>query len=386
MSTNRFNLLLTFSILLLGLVPFEMQANESETNKKVMLYTPYTRISVPPGENISYSIDLINKTDEVKNLAVSVENIPRSWNPEIQSGGFTISQLAVLSDDKKTFTLKLNVPLKVNRGTYNFTVKAGTEAELPLQVVVTSQGTYKTEFTTDQPNMQGNSKSNFTFNAKLANQTAEQQLYALMADAPRGWNVIFRANGKQATSAQVEANKTDNVTIEITPPANVAAGSYKIPVRATTGSTSSDLELEVVVTGSFQMDLTTPRGLLSSSLTAGDTKRIDLVVRNTGSAELKEVKLSSSKPVDWEVSFEPATIELLKTGDIANVQAVIKASKKALPGDYITKVTATTSEVNATADFRLTVKTPMIWGWLGVIIILVVFGVVFYLFRKYGRR
>ena len=47
------------------------------------------------------------------------------------------------------------------------------------------KGTYQTEFTTDQPNMQGNSKSTFTFNATLKNQTADQQLYALMANAPQ---------------------------------------------------------------------------------------------------------------------------------------------------------------------------------------------------------
>jgi len=382
MSTNKLNLLLIYT--LLGILPLKMQANESE--KHVMLYTPYTKISVPPGETIDYSIDVINKTGEVKNTMISVEGIPGSWKPDIRSGGFTISQIAVLPDDKKTFNLKITVPLKVNKGTYNFRVKAGSDAELPLSVTVSSQGTYKTEFTTDQPNMQGNSKSNFSFNARLSNQTAEQQLYALIANAPRGWNVVFRANGKQATSAQVEPNKTDNISIEINPPANIEAGSYKIPVRATTGSTSAEMELEVVITGTYQMELTTPRGLLSSSITAGDTRRIDLIIKNSGSAELKDIKMSSSKPVEWEVNFEPATVELLKAGETANVQAIVKASNKALPGDYVTKITATSPDANASADFRMTVKTPMIWGWLGILIILAVLGLVFYLFRKYGRR
>ena len=61
---------------------------------------------------------------------------------------------------------------------------------------------------------------------------------------PIGWNVVFKPNYKQATSAQVEANSTQNVSIDITPPANVEAGSYKIPVRAATGTTSAELELE----------------------------------------------------------------------------------------------------------------------------------------------
>ena len=47
---------------------------------------------------------------------------------------------------------------------------------------------------------------------------------------------------------------------------------------------------------------------------------------------------------------------------------------------------ARTPEVDADAQFRIAVKTPMIWGWVGVLIILATIGVVYYLFRKYGRR
>ena len=381
MRTNCF-LLLT---ILLGILPMSNTHANDSIPKSVILYTPYTKISVSPGASIDYSIDLINNTDKLMNANLSVSGLSSSWKHEMKSGGWNLSQLAVLPKEKKTFNLKVEVPLKVSRGSYHFVVSAG-EAQLPLNVVVAQQGTYQTEFTTDQPNMQGNSKSTFTFNATLKNQTADQQLYALMAKAPRGWNVIFKPNYKQATSAQVEANSSQNVSIDITPPANVEAGSYKIPVRAATGNTSAELELEVVVTGSYQMELTTPRGLLSADVTAGDTKRIELEIKNTGSSLLKDIQLSANKPVDWDVTFEPSKIEMLKAGETATTVAILKASKKALPGDYVTTMMAKTPEVNADAQFRIAVKTPMIWGWVGVLIILATIGVVYYLFRKYGRR
>lgn len=375
----RLNFWMIFFVGFVGLLHAE------EKEKQMLLYTPYTKISVPPGETINYSIDIVNETESLKNPDISVSGIPRGWEWEIKSGSYIVNQLAVMPSDKKSFNLQVTVPLQVNKGNYRFVVRAG-EAELPLSVTVSSQGTFKTEFTTSQPNMQGNAKSNFNFNANLNNKTAETQLYALMAAAPRGWNVIFRAGGKQATSAQVEPNTTENISIEITPPGNVEAGTYKIPVQATTGTTSDELELEVVVTGSYDMELTTPRGLLSSDITAGDTKRIDLVVNNTGSAELKDIKLSSSKPTGWEVSFEPVSVEALKAGETANIQAVVRASKKAIPGDYVLNISANTPEVNKSASFRMTVKTPLLWGWIGVAIILAVVGTIFYLFRKYGRR
>ena len=224
MRTNCF-LLLT---VLLGILPMSNTHANDSIPKSVILYTPYTKISVSPGASIDYSIDLINNTDKLVNANLSVSGLSSSWKHEMKSGGWNLSQLAVLPKEKKTFNLKVDVPLKVSRGSYHFVVSAG-ETQLPLNVVVAQQGTYQTEFTTDQPNMQGNSKSTFTFNATLKNQTADQQLYALMAKAPRGWNVIFKPNYKQATSAQVEANSSQNVSIDITPPANVEAGSYKIP-------------------------------------------------------------------------------------------------------------------------------------------------------------
>ena len=198
--TMRTNCILLL-VILLGAFPLNrVHADESGS---IILYTPYTKISVTPGASIDYSIDLINNTDGVTNANLSVSGLPGSWKHEIKSGGWTLSQLSVLSKEKKTFNLKVEVPLKVNKGSYHFTVFAG-ETKLPLEVIVAQKGTYQTEFTTDQPNMQGNSKSTFTFNATLKNQTADQQLYALMANAPRGWSVVFKPNYKQATECHPE--------------------------------------------------------------------------------------------------------------------------------------------------------------------------------------
>ena len=47
---------------------------------------------------------------------------------------------------------------------------------------------------------------------------------------------------------------------------------------------------------------------------------------------------------------------------------------------------AKTPEVTADAQFRISVKTPLFWGWVGVLVILAAVGGVYCLFRKYGRR
>ncbi len=368
---------------LVGIITFSTLNTSAQNN--VILYTPNTQISVPPGESIDYSIEVINKSEVVKDLKISTSGIPSSWNYTLQSGAYSIQQISVLPGEKKNLSFKVEVPLKVDKGNYNIKLNAGTTV-LPLTINVSKQGSYKTEFTTEQANMEGHSKSDFTFRSKLKNRTGEKQLYALKSAAPRGWSVTFKPNNKQATSVEIEANNTQDVSIEIKPPLSVAAGTYKIPVSATTNLTSADLELEVVITGTYELELTTPRGLVSSNITAGDEKNIDLVVRNTGSAKLSDIKISSSKPTGWEVNFEPEEIPILDPGSSVNIKAKVKADKKAITGDYITNFIAKTPEADSKIAFRMSVKTPLIWGWIGILIILIAIGSILYLFRKYGRR
>jgi uncharacterized membrane protein len=220
----------------------------------------------------------------------------------------------------------------------------------------------------------------------LRNSTDEKQLYAIMGDTPPGWNVIFRYSGRQVTSVEVNENSTASINIEIHPPETIEEGTYRIPIHAVTNSSAADLLLEAVIKGSFAMELTTPTGLLSTGITSGDQKRLELVVRNTGSADLNGIQLTASSPNNWEVTFDPKKIDMIKPGKTGQVVAIVKPAKNAIAGDYITNIEARTPEISAKAQFRISVKTSMLWGWVGILIIIGALGSVYYLFRKYGRR
>jgi len=365
---------------------WSLSCSAASVKDSVLLYTPCTKISVAPGESIDFTIDAINNSKELQNVDISIDGMPRGWTYILKSGTWNIGQVSILPGEKRSFSLRLDVPLKVNKGSYKFKVMAGGNVSLPIVVVVSEQGTFKTEFTSEQQNMQGNANSSFTFNTNLKNRTPDKQLYALIADLPRGWTVSFKSSYQPLTSINVDPNVSVPVLIEVKPPERIPAGSYKIPVSATTNATSASLVLEVVITGSYNIELTTPSGLLSTKITAGDTKRVELAINNTGSSELNEVKLEFSAPINWDVTFDPKTVEKLQPGKIAQVFATIKADKKAIPGDYVTTIEAKTPEVSSKISFRISVETRLLWGWVGVFIIIVALGSVYYLFRKYGRR
>jgi len=58
----------------------------------VTLYTPNTKVSVPPGESVSYSIDAINNSEEVQNLDLRLYGIPKGWEYSLKSGAYQVSE------------------------------------------------------------------------------------------------------------------------------------------------------------------------------------------------------------------------------------------------------------------------------------------------------
>src|SRR5699024_5320813 len=122
---------------------------------------------------------------------LAVSGLPEGWSYELKSGGWTVEQLSVLPREKKNVSFKVQVPYNVEKGTYRFQLVAKGLSSLPLTVVVSEQGAFKSEFNTDQANMEGAANSTFTFNTTLRNPSSEEQVYSLRAQVPQGWNVLF---------------------------------------------------------------------------------------------------------------------------------------------------------------------------------------------------
>ncbi|GMK37241.1 hypothetical protein PCCS19_02940 [Paenibacillus sp. CCS19] len=361
-----------------GAVPVHAAAN-------VELYTPYLSLSAPPGDSISYQIDLINHGSSTETVDLGFQEVGNNWKYDLTAGGRNVSRIAVKAGETETINLALDVPLEVNKGAYNFQVKAGGEV-LPITVQVSEQGTFRSDLSLDQPNMQGHADSTFTYSATLRNRTADKQTYALTAQTKPGWDITFVDGSTNVTSVEVEPNGEKSVQISVKPPENVAAGTYKIPIAASNNSTSANATIEAAITGTYGLKLSTPNDLLSTDVTAGAQRKLDLTVTNTGSSEMKNVSLSADTPSGWEVTFSPSKLDALDAGEVSHVQATIKADKKALAGDYVVGMTASSPEKTASADFRVAVKSSTLWGWIGILIIVAVAGGLFFLFRKFGRR
>ena len=111
-----------------------------------------------------------------------------------------------------------------------------------------------------------------------------------------------------------------------------------------------------------------------------------MTLTNTGSAAARNVKVSASEPSGWKVAFDPATVDLLAPNANQTVKATITPSNKAIAGDYMVTVSAAGDGVNASSDFRVTVRTSTMWGIVGVLVIAAALIVLVLAVVRYGRR
>lgn len=379
---RAFMLALSIALLWTG---FAFSPGTAKAATNLELYTPYRQLTAAPGESITYSIELINHTSSTQLANIGFTTNHKDWVYDLTTGGKNAQQIAVKAGEAQSLNLRLDVPLQIDAGQYQFKVTAG-DASLDLTVVVAEKGTFNSNFEIEQENMEGYAGSDFTFSATLRNHTAEEQTYALAASPASGWEVRFQSNSNYVSSVTLEPNASQTISVQVTAPEGVAADDYQIPITAYNNATKAEAQIEVSIIGSYNLSLKTSDERLNTSIQAGGNSTIELIVENTGTAALENISVSSVTPTNWQVQFEPKTIASLEPGKTATVQAIITSSEDALPGDYAMSISARTDQKSADASIRVTVKSSVLWGWIGVAIIVAVLLGIYSLFRRYGRR
>ncbi|MGJ7031152.1 COG1470 family protein [Niabella hirudinis] len=241
-------------------------------------------------------------------------------------------------------------------------------------------------FTARLMNLEAAVNETFRYNTSLHNAARQPKIFELRSDAPIGWSVAFKVEGSQVASFRLDSNKTQEISIEVNPSPVAHPGKYSIPLKAISGTDTAALTIEAVVKGSYAVELSTPTGRLSDEVTEGSSTALHLVVRNTGTIALDNLELSGQAPAQWDASFEPSKINRLDPGKTVDVTATLKVPGKTIAGDYVTNFSVKNPNANASAAFRMTVKTSLLSGWVGLLVILLAVGIIYYLIRKYGRR
>lgn len=372
------------AMLLLPVLP----AGAQEATTGVTLSTPYAGVAVEPGETASFPLTLSAPDGDRVSFAIS--EAPADWSVSIRGGGFVVDQAIVNQADMPKLTVEAAVPDDAAPGNYKIVAQAdstsGTSSlELELRVAEAVGGSMT--LSTDFPELRGASDANFSFDLTLDNQTPKDAEFSLGADGPAGWTIDVKPSGEsQATTLTVAAGESGRMTVDVTPRSDAAAGTYPITVNAVSAATTVSADLSVEITGSYAAILSTPDQRLNADVTAGTESEVPLILTNTGTAPLTDVKLTSTAPSGWDVAFDPTGLATVGPGETAQITALVTPSKDAVTGDYVVTLRASAQEAQSSVDIRTTVKTSVLWGGVSLGLIVVVLAGLGVVFQRFGRR
>lgn len=358
----------------------------------IELSTQYPALTVKAGDSLTFDLDLDNYSGVSQDITLSVAEIPEGWEGTFSAGSNQVSVVHVKNQATNSeVSFAVDVPLETADGEYIIRLAARGEDfadEMEIALTVSAEEIGESSFTAEYPSQEGDATTDFTFSATLINNTLSTQNYSFTSNAPSGWQVSFQPSGESTSVAalDVEARTTQAMDISVTPPENVEAGAYEIPVTATSVNESMPITLSVTITGSYGLTLSTPSGRLSLDAYANQESAVQLSLTNTGNSDLTNVNLTSSAPTGWTVRFANETIDIIEAGATVETTMYITPGEDAMSGDYATTITARNSDANDSVDFRITVKTETIWGLTGIGVIVVLAVVIGIVMRKYGRR
>jgi uncharacterized membrane protein len=373
------------SLLLVALVPPVTAAGGLE------ITTPYPAISVAPGNKVSF--DLTVTSTRAGTVDLSLSGVPSGWTASIFGGGFVVDGVSVDPKTPAKARLDVTVPAEATGGTSTVRVVArgaGGEASLPITVRVNASAAGDLTLTTTTPELTGSSDKSFKFDLTFKNDTAADVTMSASATGPDGWTIDTTLTGAtDAASTIVKAGSTQSISVSAKAPAGTTAQTYPIKVTASAGDRTAEADVSVAITGSYSMTLSTPNDLLSASGSAGSATTMTFVVKNTGTAPITKVALVGTPPTGWTVTVDPKDgLDTIAPDQTGNINAVITPSKDAIAGDYQIsfKSSATEDSTGATAVVRFTVDTSPLWLIVGIGLIVLMLGGLYYVFRTYGRR
>jgi uncharacterized membrane protein len=354
------------------------------------LTTPFPAVAVAPGSQVQF--DIAVASDQTAVVDLELAGAPTGWTASLRGGGNIVDAVSVTPDEPGEVRLDVDVPADATAGTQSLRITGvggGARDVLTVSIRVDAEAAGDVSLTTSTPVLTGSSDATFSFDLQFQNDTPQDVTLSVTASGPTGWDVSAALTGEtQAASTVVEAGASQNVTVTVNAAPDAAAGQYPIAVEATAGDRSVTTDLGIEITGSYSMTLSTPGDLLSASGSAGAATTQAFEITNTGTAPLSEVKLTASPPTGWEVTFDPESLLTIAPGDTGTITATITPSTEAIAGDYVVSFTADAAEGGAegTAQIRFTVETSPLWALVGLGIIVLILGGLFWVFRTYGRR
>ena len=241
-------------------------ADANHDIKGLYLLTDYPAVTVQPGTTSTVNLKLRNYALAPERLALSVAGVPQGWTATLLGGGQPIAAAMPATDDSVSLDLRLDVPKDAKIGTPHADGRAPTappsHITLPVAVTLAKELPAKLTLSPQLPELRGSARSSFEYTMTIKNDSGKKLLVSLAADAPRNFDTSFtEAYGtQQLTAIPVEAGKSKDVKLKVSPPDTVDAGHYPVTARIAAEDAHADAKVALDITGQPKLVARRPRG------------------------------------------------------------------------------------------------------------------------------
>ncbi|MDP6043089.1 MAG: NEW3 domain-containing protein, partial [Dehalococcoidales bacterium] len=248
------------------------------------------------------------------------------------------------------------------------------------------------------PTLEGIAGEEFVFEVEFqhiaASMTDEPVIFNLLTTTPPDWEIYMtppyeKEKKLSAISLKPGFTFTDKTRVVVSPlfwPLP-EPGEYKITLTADSGELKDTIELTANITARYALVLLPSEERYNTTATSGKDNYFAVTAGNLGTAAISDIKLSADKPAGWTVEFTPEKLDSLKAIDSQTIDVNIKPPPETIAGDYSISLKASGAQSTARdLDIRVTVESPTIWGWVGIIIIVLVVAGLVLVFLRFSRR
>lgn len=352
------------------------------------------------GREKDIRVDLENIGDEAVTKLAAMAEVPDGW--AIKFDPPRIATLAVYDSER----IYASVTPPEGTGAGDYFVKLWVEGEQAstekVEIRVTVREPEREEIIevrSVHPTVEAVAGNDFVFEIEFKyvaqNILGEPRPFDLVPTAPQGWEVYFTPQFEKDKHISAIDLKPGSVAFSDKTRMVAQApiwplpepGEYKITLEVVSEDLKDTIELKAIITAAYSLLLAPAGERYDTKAKAGRDNYFSIKVGNLGTAPIDKITFSPDNPEGWSVSFNPDKVDSLEPLTTQTVEINIKPPPETIAGDYMISVRASgVQKTSERINIRVTVETPTVWGWVGVVIIAIVVMGLVVIFMRFSRR
>jgi uncharacterized membrane protein len=205
---------------------------------------------------------------------------------------------------------------------------------------------------------------------------------------PDGWYVRFR-EGASAVSdiseVYLKSGEDKTLVVEAIPPYGVQTGDYNFTVNIESSQTDYAENLTAKIRGTYEMKIYAEKYRYEAG--RGEVIAFPLTITNNGNAgPLTNVKAEVSAPDGWKAEITPQTVASIQPGEKSGIVLRIIPPANIVASEYKITTRVTSDQTEESDEFHILVREAPAVAGFGVLVLGLVGGGVYYMFRKFKRR